>query len=398
MIIVRAQATAHFQNLQKVMKSYQGTLDIQILDEEQMASVPSQISEGSAPCPFIGACCGYEYLIDDKCFTYKAIAPNGEECVRTFDFAKSMPVILWPTLTILTTDISQTIEIENFISEQYSVPHTLTFCHPDIPNEEIFFDIRRSEAAIDRRSVNRNGKTYYQSVIELTCNFCPSFWKTFHPAEVTFSQRVQSEIIMKLKALEDLRDLYEKNNPMFLFRAPSGWAKRGYTPTDEELQTRERYKMFRKIQEDIISSLPFDDKVKDDVDSYFRDVCKKVLNDGNDILTAIKKIHEEREEIQEQYEQKNRLKETAKMTEVQFVGTQCYEESSGGGFFSSMLKELGREKAQKERVQTEEATESVRRRQRAVESQRQWLAVKKANEERRRKGQPELPLPPREWY
>lgn len=41
--------------------------------------------------------------------------------------------------------------------------------------------------------------------------------------------------------------------------------------------------------------------------------------------------------------------------------------------------------------------ERERKHQAAVESQRQWRAVKEANEERRRKGQPELPLPPRTW-
>lgn len=36
--------------------------------------------------------------------------------------------------------------------------------------------------------------------------------------------------------------------------------------------------------------------------------------------------------------------------------------------------------------------------QAALESQRNWNAVNEANKERRRKGQPELPLPPRTWY
>lgn len=41
--------------------------------------------------------------------------------------------------------------------------------------------------------------------------------------------------------------------------------------------------------------------------------------------------------------------------------------------------------------------ERDRKHQAALESQRQWRAVKEANDERRRKGQPELPLPPRTW-
>ena len=55
--------------------------------------------------------------------------------------------------------------------------------------------------------------------------------------------------------------------------------------------------------------------------------------------------------------------------------------------------QLMKEQAIREKQQVAEA-----RHQAALESQRQWRAVKKANEERRRKGLPELPYPPRTWY
>lgn len=59
---------------------------------------------------------------------------------------------------------------------------------------------------------------------------------------------------------------------------------------------------------------------------------------------------------------------------------------------NDMIKKQA-EYAEKRRQQEERE----RRHQAAVESQRQWRAVKEANDERRRKGQPELPLPPRTW-
>ena len=55
-------------------------------------------------------------------------------------------------------------------------------------------------------------------------------------------------------------------------------------------------------------------------------------------------------------------------------------------------------KREKRRQREMAASERKRKREAALESQRQWNAVKKANEERRRKGQPELRLPPRSWY
>lgn len=62
---------------------------------------------------------------------------------------------------------------------------------------------------------------------------------------------------------------------------------------------------------------------------------------------------------------------------------------------SAETDEIKREKMRQREMA---ASERQRKREAALESQRQWNAVKKANEERRRKGQPELPLPPRSWY
>ena len=63
-------------------------------------------------------------------------------------------------------------------------------------------------------------------------------------------------------------------------------------------------------------------------------------------------------------------------------------------------KRRRKEMEELERKRQDEADRRARaeRHRRAVESQIEFDRVKKLNEERRRKGQPELPLPPREWY
>lgn len=63
-------------------------------------------------------------------------------------------------------------------------------------------------------------------------------------------------------------------------------------------------------------------------------------------------------------------------------------------------KRRRKEMEELERKRQDEADRRARdeRHWRAVESQIEFDRVKKLNEERRRKGQPELPLPPREWY
>ena len=80
--------------------------------------------------------------------------------------------------------------------------------------------------------------------------------------------------------------------------------------------------------------------------------------------------------------------------------------SLGGSVIGSILgNAIGNYGVRKElrnqtRLMEEEAREAKRerereRRERATQSQREWDAVKKANDERKRKGEPLLPLPPR---
>ena len=97
---------------------------------------------------------------------------------------------------------------------------------------------------------------------------------------------------------------------------------------------------------------------------------------------------------------------------------QSYEPASsgvslGGSIISSILgNAIGNYGVRKElrnqtRLMEEEAREAKReqerirneeRRERARQSQREWDAVKRANDERRRKGEPLLPLPPRHYW
>lgn len=63
-------------------------------------------------------------------------------------------------------------------------------------------------------------------------------------------------------------------------------------------------------------------------------------------------------------------------------------------------KGLRNDLAEDRRMRMEEAKaiENEERYRRARESQKEWEAVRQANMERRRNGQPELPYPPRYYY
>lgn len=61
--------------------------------------------------------------------------------------------------------------------------------------------------------------------------------------------------------------------------------------------------------------------------------------------------------------------------------------------------ELGRQRMQDEEFEKQRRNEEInRRREEARASQREWERISKLNQERRKKGQPELPLPDRKYY
>lgn len=90
-----------------------------------------------------------------------------------------------------------------------------------------------------------------------------------------------------------------------------------------------------------------------------------------------------------------------------------YSNNESGGFIKSILStavgtygvkksidnqtRYMKEQAEKDRIERERA-EYQRKHEASLKSQREYNAVVAANKERRRKGLPELPLPPRTWY
>lgn len=80
------------------------------------------------------------------------------------------------------------------------------------------------------------------------------------------------------------------------------------------------------------------------------------------------------------------------------IGMSMLASSALFGSNKKQSAETDESKREKMRQKEMREAEYQRKHEAAKESQRQWNAVKKANEERRRKGQPELPLPPRSWY
>lgn len=332
--VVRAQNEANFQDLQNMMKKYQGKLNIQLADNSQMIDVIGpQVRNGTAPYPVIGACCGYEYIVEEECTTYKAMDLNGKEHIYEFDYVQSMPIYLYPSFTILATDVSQMIEMENFLLNEYSNTHTLTFEHPNKPGESISFDLELYDPAIERSTATFNGVTCYQSILKVISYFCPSFWPSFHPAEIAFEQTKQLEIVIKLKAVCELIESCEnKGTPMLIHGFPRKWEEYGYTPTEAELELRAKHRALCKIRNDMEDALPFDQEIKSELGSYDR-IYKKMSESGCDIPGAVAAEKKEIEEKIARYDRKKQqeAEERAARASYQYFAPPSEPQPSSGG-------------------------------------------------------------------
>ncbi len=142
--------------------------------------------------------------------------------------------------------------------------------------------------------------------------------------------------------------------------------------------------------------------------TYLINLAKKLKDsDTSYIMSAIRVQSEDRQEAQ--YRQ-----QLAEEYQRYREEHQCYEEThsdnSGGGFLSNaaataagiaIANKINNRKLkeeQEERDKRAAATAREERSRKAFESRQLRDSVIKANQERRRKGQPELPIPPADWY
>lgn len=179
-----------------------------------MDTVASQLKSGTLRLPTICLVSNYDYVVDIVKSEFKTVASDDNESnTNRFDFTNSMPVEIDMTMTILTTDISQMIEIENFVLDQYKSPVQLLVKCPNMKNQMIPIRISVNESAtIDRKSGSTDKyPTIYQSMIEFKNDKeCVSFVQSYHPAKLEFDKEVHADILKRLVALSQWEAIFNK--------------------------------------------------------------------------------------------------------------------------------------------------------------------------------------------
>ena len=126
------------------------------------------------------------------------------------DFSKVIPASFRPSITILTDNISDMVEIEKQITLWLEDSIRLKTEQPNNAIEEFSYDISIDKSVkIDRSNkdftYSDGTHTIYQAIIQLkSSNDVVIFMYDYHPAEIEFDKNVQFELVKRGKALEEL--------------------------------------------------------------------------------------------------------------------------------------------------------------------------------------------------
>lgn len=156
---------------------------------------------------------GYEYIKDKLVPSYDLFEPNGQKTECDFDYLNTIPVELYFQICILTTDISELAALEDFIQSFYGNKRMLTIENPDNQAQKLPFEISVCQTRQIKRSQSDFGNDHvYISYVYLTSGICVSFTEKYSPAQLELDNNVENEIIERLAALEDIKDLLLKQD------------------------------------------------------------------------------------------------------------------------------------------------------------------------------------------
>ena len=382
---------------------------------------------------------------------YSTIDINNNNNIYKYDFAKAMPIRLDVSVTIVTTEIPHIVEIEDIILNRYSTYQKLTIPHPEIADEQIPFEIIVDHPENIERDHGDNFNTpngmLYQSIIHLKCKgYVPEFFKSYHPAQVAFDNDLQLDIVKKICNLKRINMYLYKRITKLQPKKPSRFIREGlyrnsdknvteeqikmwdaqkkaweeHTPSDEEMELKKEQEKISTTQEKLFSIANIPQNFKVDIGNIYEIMAKSncSIKEAIDEFDEIVRQVEEKDRQYVREEEERRAREAQLEAEERAERLAARRESigNGEGLLSGIIKtaigtsigtrsmkkesqkqtQLMREQAELMREQTEREEKILRERE--FQSRMRRDAVIKENQERRRKGLPQLPIPPIERY
>lgn len=200
-------AESFFNDFKTILKEKNSEFDL--YGPEKIDWIASNMRKNTINYPFVSVSFGYAYVTDGTVSNFNTLDDKGKEHTYDFNFKDTMPVKIFPKLTILATEISQAVEMEKLIFDTYTNARKLTEVNPLMSDEKIQFSIAiDSSHEIERKGgtpAYMKGEHLYQTIISFSCTSNVLFTQKPHPAELAFDKSIEEKVIEKLAALEDMK-------------------------------------------------------------------------------------------------------------------------------------------------------------------------------------------------
>lgn len=331
----------------------------------------------------------FSFLSNYTMTKYYTESDDGMMHFWEFDYKTNFPASCRPSIIMRNISSVEKEQIERILEECYGKVNVVRIKHP-ILNASIVLNLQ-----IDENTSCESGlvNTKYMKLINV-----PWFIGQILEEDFKINKNCNLFVMKQIEALTIICDTCEKKMVL-----------RQNAETNDDVRIKEKVQL---IDSNRIKLLNFA-KIPEDKWSLnsILWIYKRMIKEECTIAQIISKMREEEEKAKEEKKQEELEKEKLRQEKMRRQHRMTYDEYSESqrrseypeGNSSEVADEIRRqtremEKLERERIKREQEYENEERHRRARESQRQFDAVVKANQERRRKGQPELPLPPREYW
>ena len=327
----------------------------------------------------------FNYVSDYKVTKYFTKDGNGTLKFWSYDFNRFFPTMARPSVIIIARDETALCHIQSLITDEYTRSHSIEVAHPILPDHWVPFKLMISNKE-HMKHYHDQDEGVYTTVIYFDIVNLPWYFREWNKADIYSSQSLQKEALRQYFVLCDL----EENCFAFIQHS-------------EENSETDAYRLntIKTKKTALLDAMGIGNDMRDF--EAIKRISKIVNIQGSTIQEAMDQIYSEIiERRKREIERLNAEKERVQARYYDYrpqgepVLKSVFESLSEHRKEKKFERKLEGERQKYEREQWQRDQEE--RHRRAVQSQREWDAVKKANEERRRKGQPELPLPPRFWY
>lgn len=331
----------------------------------------------------------FSFLSNYTMTKYYTESDDGMMHFWEFDYKTNFPASCRTSIIIRNISSVEKEQIEHILEECYSKVNLVRIKHP-ILNASIVLNIQIDEnVSYESDTVD----TKYMKLINI-----PWFIGQILEEDFKTDKNCNLFVMKQIEALTIICDTCEKK-----------MALHQNAETNDDARLKEKVQL---IDSNRIALLKFAEVPEDrwDLNSILW-IYKRMIKEDSTIAQIIFKMKEEdekakeekrQEELEQEKLRREQMRQQCRMTYAEYSEPQRRSEYHGDNS-SEVAAEIRRqtremEKLEKERIKRQQEYENEERRRRARESQRQFDAVVKANQERRRKGQPELPLPHREYW